>query len=73
MALDIDMMHLNDITDKQFSLNHYIEFKKYQTPREIRQLKTLTKRLAISKIKVDRGYKPVKIHNVVWQIKFIQL
>jgi DNA polymerase-3 subunit epsilon len=23
MALDIDMMHLNDITDKQFSLNHY--------------------------------------------------
>jgi DNA polymerase-3 subunit epsilon len=57
-SLDIDMMHrkLNDITDKQFSLNELSEIYKVQTPREIRQLKTLQNGFAISKIKVEIRY-----------------
>jgi DNA polymerase-3 subunit epsilon len=46
MSFDIDMMHLklNDITDKQFSLNQLSEIYKIHRAREILQ-KTLTKRL----------------------------
>jgi hypothetical protein len=47
---------LNDITDKQFSLNELSEIYKVQTPREIRQLKTLQNGFAISKIKVEARY-----------------
>jgi DNA polymerase-3 subunit epsilon len=51
-ALDIDMMHLklNDITDKQFSLNQLSEIYKFHRAREILQ-QTLTKRLLFLKLK----------------------
>jgi DNA polymerase-3 subunit epsilon len=51
--LDIDMMHLklNDITDKQFSLNQLSEIYKFHRAREILQQKTQNG-FVISKIKV---------------------
>jgi DNA polymerase-3 subunit epsilon len=53
-ALDIDMMHLklNDITDKQFSLNQLSEIYKIHREREILQQKTPQNGFVISKIKV---------------------
>jgi DNA polymerase-3 subunit epsilon len=47
------MMHLklNDITDKQFSLNQLSEIYKIHRAREILQQKTPTKRLCYLKLK----------------------
>jgi DNA polymerase-3 subunit epsilon len=52
-GLDIDMMHLklNDITDKQFSLNQLSEIYKIHRAREILQ-QNLQNGFVISKIKV---------------------
>jgi hypothetical protein len=47
---------LNDITDKQFSLNELSEIYSKIKHREIRQLKILQNGFAISKIKVEARY-----------------
>jgi DNA polymerase-3 subunit epsilon len=58
MKLDIDMMHkLNDITDKQFSLNELSEIYKIFKTEKFVNWRRLQNGFAISKIKVELGIK----------------